>query len=71
MFWGMHQRPICQAPSPSSPHSMTIEIIKGLKYFYVLLLVLYMSFAVAFTNLFQVTGVSNTGNSSNSWTRGG
>ena len=50
---------------------MTIEIIKGLKYFYVLLLVLYMSFAVAFTNLFQVTGVSNTGNSSNSWTRGG
>ncbi len=36
---------------------MTIEIIKGLKFFYVLLLVLYVSFAVAFTNLFRVPGV--------------
>jgi len=37
---------------------MTFEIIKGLKYFYVLLLVLYISFAVAFTNLFRIPGVS-------------
>lgn len=36
---------------------MTIEIIKGLKFFYILLLVLYVSFAVAFTNLFRVSGV--------------
>ena len=37
---------------------MTIEIVKGLKFFYILLLVLYISFGVAFMNLFKVSGVS-------------
>ena len=36
---------------------MTIEIVKGLKFFYILLLVLYISFGVAFMNLFKVSGV--------------
>ncbi len=37
--------------------SMTIEIIKGLKYFYILLFVLYISFGIALLNLFKVPGV--------------
>jgi hypothetical protein len=36
---------------------MTVEIVKGLKYFYIMLLVLYISFAIAFENLFRIPGV--------------
>ncbi|GAX75027.1 hypothetical protein CEUSTIGMA_g2473.t1 [Chlamydomonas eustigma] len=35
---------------------MTVEIVKGLKYFYIMLLVLYISFAIAFENLFRIPG---------------
>ncbi len=39
---------------------MTIEIIKGLKYFYILLLTLYISFGIAFLNLFKVPPVGTS-----------
>ena len=47
---------------------MSIEIIKGIKYFYILLLAIYISFGVAFLNLFKVPGVSAIDLSTLSWT---
>lgn len=40
---------------------MIIQIIKGLKYFYVLLAMLYISFGVALANLFRSPPSGSTG----------